>query len=71
MERKLCRRVGGRLREARERKGLSVKRVAQAVGINPTYIHCAESGRQFLSFHRMVLAAKILGVSLDALVEDE
>ena len=60
--------LGERLHLARRRAGLSQVELAKRAGISPTTLNRVELGRQKLYVETLVTLARILGVSIDALV---
>lgn len=59
---------GGRLRAARERKGLSQSDLASRSGLQPSAVSHFETGRRSPSFENLRALADALGVSADYLV---
>jgi transcriptional regulator with XRE-family HTH domain len=65
----IARRIGARLREAREAAGLSLREVAQAIGLRDhAVIIKYEQGRTIPSSARLVSLATAIGVSPAALL---
>ena len=67
-------RIAKRVREARMRKGLTIKNVADAVGLTSGSINYWESGGSFPVPENLIRLQEVLGVSLDWLMglrEDE
>jgi len=58
---------GGRLRAARERRGLTQSQLAELVGLYPSQISNYENGEKVPEGETMVLLADALEVSLDEL----
>jgi transcriptional regulator with XRE-family HTH domain len=71
MERTLREVLGERLHLARRRAGISQVALAKRAGISPTTLNRVELGRQKLYVETLVTLARILGVSIDALVAME
>ena len=71
MERTLREVLGERLHLARRRAGISQVELAKRAGISPTTLNRVELGRQKLYVETLVPLARILGVSIDALVAME
>jgi len=63
--------LGARLRQLRQRAGLSQGRLAAAAGVKFTTYLNWEYGRRVPLFTNMILIARALGVSLDALAGDD
>jgi transcriptional regulator with XRE-family HTH domain len=68
---RLLKRIGGRLRAAREEKGLSQEAVAFAAGMDRSYVSGLERGEFNVSVLRLGCVAKAVGTSLGALFADE
>jgi len=62
-------RVGARLREARQRIGLSARELARQVGVTPQHVSQVERGIGSFSAGVLYAAANRLGVSMDSLFE--
>jgi transcriptional regulator with XRE-family HTH domain len=60
--------MGDRLREARQARGLSLRRLAEMVGVSPSLISQVETGRAKPSVNTLYALATELGVSLDVLL---
>ena len=60
--------VGPRLRLARERRGLSLKEVAEQTGAYISNLSCYESGKRTPALPLFVDLARVLGVSTDYLL---
>ena len=63
--------LGGRLREARQQRGLSLRSVAQSLGVSASLVSQVEMGKTQPSVATLYAMANHLGVSLDALVGRE
>lgn len=66
--------LGKRLREARERRDLSLKELAERTGAHVSNLSCYETGKRIPSLELFVRIATVLGVSADYLlgsVEEE
>ncbi len=61
---------GKRLREIRTRKNISIKALAEAIGVLETYIPQLERGEKLPSFETLVYIANTLGVTTDMLLCD-
>lgn len=61
--------VGRELRKARERKKLSLRSVAAAVGVSPSLLSQVETGKTQPSVGTLYALVSHLGVSLDALLQ--
>jgi transcriptional regulator with XRE-family HTH domain len=60
--------MGERLRRARQARGLSLRRLADVVGVSPSLISQVETGRAKPSVNTLYALATELGVSLDSLM---
>jgi transcriptional regulator with XRE-family HTH domain len=60
--------VGERLRRARLARGLSLRRLAEVVGVSPSLVSQVETGRAKPSVNTLYALATALGVSLDSLL---
>ncbi|HEY4189933.1 MAG TPA: cupin domain-containing protein [Candidatus Limnocylindrales bacterium] len=60
--------MGDRLREARQARGLSLRRLAEMVGVSPSLISQVETGRAKPSVNTLYALATELGISLDVLL---
>ena len=60
--------MGDRLRQARLARGLSLRRLAEVVGVSPSLISQVETGRAKPSVNTLYALASELGVSLDVLL---
>lgn len=58
-----------KLKEIREKKGMSQEELAEKLGINRTMIIHYEKGRNYPSLERAVQISNILGCTLDELVD--
>ena len=66
--------LGKRMREARERRGLSLKELAERTGAHISNLSCYETGKRIPSLELFFKIAMVLGVSADYLlgsVEEE
>ncbi|MDQ1306245.1 MAG: hypothetical protein QG671_2077 [Actinomycetota bacterium] len=63
--------LGARIREFRERRGLQKQELATALGVDPSAITHIEAGRRSVNTSRLNTIAKILGVSVLALLDDD
>lgn len=63
--------LGARIREFRERRALQKQELAAALGVDPSAITHIEAGRRSVSTSRLNTIAKILGVSVLALLDDD
>ena len=59
--------MGQRLRELRERAGLSLREVAKAAKISPAFLSDVELGRRFPGNEKLALIAKKIRASADDL----
>jgi transcriptional regulator with XRE-family HTH domain len=60
--------MGDRLRQARQARGLSLRRLATVVGVSPSLISQVETGRAKPSVNTLYALANELGISLDTLL---
>ena len=63
--------LGARIRKFRERRGLQKQELAAALGVDPSAITHIETGRRPVSTSRLDTIAKILGISVPALLDDD
>ncbi len=63
--------IGKRLRELRQRKGLTQKELAEIAGVDYTYIGKIERGEQFPSLKVLIKFAECFALSIDRLFMDE
>jgi transcriptional regulator with XRE-family HTH domain len=63
--------IGQRLRDARVRQGMSLRSIAQAVGVSPSLISQVETGKTQPSVSTLYALVGQLGISLDDLVGHE
>lgn len=64
----LQRRIGARVKVAREAAGLSQERLGADCGLTRTSIANIEAGRQGMSLERAALVARVVGVGLGSLI---
>ena len=60
--------MGDRLRQARRARGLSLRGLAEVVGVSPSLISQVETGRAKPSVNTLYALATELGISLDVLL---
>ena len=60
--------MGDRLRQARQARGLSLRRLAEVLAVSPSLISQVETGRAKPSVHTLYAMANELGISLDVLL---
>lgn len=60
--------MGDRLRQARNARGLSLRRLAEVLGVSPSLISQVETGRAKPSVQTLYAMANELGISLDSLL---
>ncbi len=60
--------MGGRLRRARQARGLSLRGLADVLGVSPSLISQVETGRAKPSVNTLYALASELGISLDSLL---
>ena len=63
--------IGNRIREARERKGLTQMKLAELVDLSAIAVFNIESGKSSPNLKNIIQIAKLLEVSIDALVADK
>ena len=63
--------VGQRIAELRAQRGVSQRRLADALGLDPSALSRIESGERGLAVGELVAAAEFLGVETDVLLRDE
>ena len=67
----LLRRVGGRIRKAREAKGLSQEGLAHLASLDRSYVSGLERGEYNVSLLALVKLARVLNASVESLVASE
>ena len=60
--------LGARIKELRVKNGLTQNKVAEALHVTPGYISNVENNRVAMSLRVLMYYAKLVGISLDALV---
>jgi len=63
--------IGHRVTELRSERGVSQRRLASALELDPSALSRIESGERGLAVGELVAAAEFLGVGTDALLRDE
>lgn len=63
--------IGVRIRNYREGKGLSIEEMADQAGLAPDFVEAVESGRAAPALGAMVKISRVLGVRLGTFVDDE
>lgn len=63
--------IGGRIAALRAERGVSQRRLAAALQLDPSALSRIESGERGLAVGELVTAADFLGVETDALLRDE
>jgi transcriptional regulator with XRE-family HTH domain len=63
--------VGRRIAELREERGVSQRRLAAVLDLDPSALSRIESGERGLAVHEMIAAAEFLGVDPDRLLRDD
>ena len=71
MSHPLLKRVGARLRKARQAKGLSQEGLAMAAGLDRSYVSGFERGEFNVSIVALAKLAHAAGVRLSALIESD
>ena len=66
----MLRTLGERVREAREARGLSQEALADAAGLDRTYVSGIERGLRNVTVLRLADIAKALGAKVSSLVPD-
>ncbi len=59
---------GSKVKELRIKNGLTQSVVAESLGVTPGYISNVENNRTAMSLRMLIYYARLMGVSLDALV---
>ncbi len=59
--------LGVRVKEIRNKKGVTQERLSEMVGINPKYLSSIERGKENPTLNTVLKLAETLGVSLDEL----
>lgn len=60
--------LGKRIRDARKQRGFTQEKLARALQLTRTSVTNIEGGKQPLLAHQLVLCARTLGVTVDALL---
>jgi len=63
--------VGSRIAELRAERGVSQRRLAVVLGLDPSALSRIESGERGLAVGELVTAAEFLGIDTDALLRNE
>ena len=63
-------RFGKKLREIRERKGVSQEKLAEMAALHRTYVSSVERGKRNISLLNIERLAQALGVSLQEIMPD-
>jgi transcriptional regulator with XRE-family HTH domain len=61
-------RFGNRLREVREKAGISQEKLAELAGLHRTYVSSVERGKRNISLQNIERLAAALGVSMKELM---
>ena len=61
---------GARLKEIRNKKGMTQERLSETVGINPKYLSSIERGKENPTFNTVLKLTEALNVSLDEIFTD-
>lgn len=56
--------IGSRLKELREEKGLSLREVAERLGCSHASVYCWETGQRSLYAKTLYAYCKVLGISV-------
>lgn len=67
MDENLLRKFGSRIRQLRKKRGLSQEALADAAGLDRTYVGSVERGERNISLVNITKLAKTLDVSLSEL----
>ena len=67
----LLKRVGARLRKARQEKGLSQEALAHAAGLDRSYVSGLERGEFNVSLVTLAKLARAAGVKISVLLDSE
>lgn len=65
------REFGRRLKELRERSGVSQRELAAAIGVDQSAVHRMEAGERKIEVGEMIAACEHLGVSVDELLRPQ
>lgn len=63
--------LGQRIADLRSQRGVSQRRLAEVLGLDPSALSRIESGERGLAVSELVALAEFLGVDIDALLRDE
>ncbi len=63
--------IGERIRIARENKKLTQEKLAECIGISTTSLSNIEQGKTSPNLKNMIAIAKVLDISIDALLSEE
>lgn len=71
-----CNMAGKRIKEARERRGLTQDQLAakmqiEGVPLNQKAVSRAETGQRVIADYELVAFARVLGVSVESLLEEK
>lgn len=61
--------VGQRIRDAREKNGISVRELARRIDVSASHVSQVERGLASFSVRALYTVASVLGVSMDSLFE--
>jgi len=61
---------GKRIKELRLKKGLTIERLAELIGISPTYLGLVEKGNKSLRIENFKRLSDVLDVSIDYMVKE-
>lgn len=61
---------GKRIKELRLKKGLTIERLAELIGISPTYLGLVEKGNKSLRIENFKRPSDVLDVSIDYMVKE-
>ena len=57
--------IGSRLKELREEKGLSLRQVGELLGCSHAAVHCWETGKRSIYAKTLIKYCEILDITLD------
>jgi transcriptional regulator with XRE-family HTH domain len=63
--------VGGQIRKIRHQKGLSAKKVADALGISMDYVYRVERGERRICIEELYKFSRLTNISTDVLLDPE
>jgi len=67
----LRRKIGARIRELRKSKNMTIKELAEQMGVTAGFLGMVERGHRGFANYRILLMSKILDISVDYLITGE